>query len=238
MQEFGGVRRAVPLQAVIQGNRQARPAAPGPKAEAQEIPAVKTACFELLLESLGETCSLSPKTLEKLQWAGKLDLHRDVEKAERLWQELRVQLQPADQERTLRELMQTLMPDALQPEAGSLLHKAISSRLTEEQLQCWHEEQRRRRRFQRQADVQRQVLLCAQRATLTSAQRDAFAEFLNGRLDSPPQQARLEFGRDEGETALAEAPDEALKPLFGEAQWPVIRERLLELREAHPRAER
>lgn len=235
MQEFGGVMRAVPLQAVAQGNRRVRFSAEKPKAATKEIPAVKTACFELLLESLGETCSLSPQMREKLKWAGKLDLHRDAARVVKLQEKLQTQLQPAEQERALRELVQVLTPDALLPESDSLLRKAVDSRLTAEQRQRWSEFEERRRQFQRQADVQRQILLCSQRATLTVAQWDAFAELLNDRLDLLPQDRR-ERRQDEVEIALAQAPDDVLQPLFGEAQWAAIREQLKELRLAHPPA--
>ena len=86
---------------------------------------------------------------------------------------------PQNKNVRLRALMQALTPDTLLPEAGSLLHKAIDSRLTAEQRQGWNEFEQRRRQFLRQADVQRQILLCSQRATLTVAQWDAFAELLN-----------------------------------------------------------
>ena len=185
-----------------------------------------------MLEALDKTCSLSPEVWAKLHWAGKLDLYHDAAKAAELQQELQTQLPPARRDEATHELVQALSPDDLLPETGSLLGKAINSRLSAEQLQRWNDDQRQRQEFQRRAQVQVQVFLCSQQTSLAAVQWDALAELLNARLGSLPQPP--EGHQDDVETVLARTPDDALKPLFGEVQWAAVNSWLRELRKIHP----
>jgi hypothetical protein len=208
-----------------------RPAAAEVRHRPAKHPADRVACFELLLEALDKTCSLSPEVWAKLHWAGKLDLYHDAAKAAELQQELQTQLPPERRDEAMHELVQALSPDDLLPAIGSLLGKAINSRLSAEQMQRWNDDQRRRQEFQRRAQVQLQVFFCSRQATLTAEQWAALAELLNARMGPLPQ---LPEGHDDdAETVLAQMPDDALKPLFGEAQWAAVNSRLRELREVH-----
>ena len=191
----------------------------------------RVACFELLLESLDKTCSLSPEVWAKLHWAGKLDLYHDAAKVAELQQEQQTQLPPARRDEAMHELVQVLAPDDLRPVESSLLYKAIENRLSAEQWQRWNEDQRQRQEFQRRAQVQVQVFLCSKQASLAAAQWDALAGLLNARMGPLPQ--RPEGHDDEVENVLAQTPDDALKPLFGEAQWAAVNRRLRELRKIH-----
>lgn len=202
------------------------------------IPSERAARVELLIDAIGRACRLSPPVRKKLLLAGKLGLHREAVRIAELRRQLQEGLPPERRNRAWDELAQAVTRDDLRAEGEPLLHKAMNSHLSPEQRRLWAESLRRRREFQRQARLQIQVLAVFERSRLTTSQWDALAELLNAQLIDMPQEEDADGGRNEAETTVARTPDEKLKPLFAEAQWDAIRERLAELRNALPPAER
>ena len=163
LQDKRGQLRVVMYRPAEKRGEAAQAAGEQQDAGAPVIPSERTACLDLLIDAVGQTCKPSPPVHKKLLLAGKLGLHREAVRIAELRRQLQANLAPERRKRAWDDSRELLARDDLLPERDALLHKAMDSHLSPEQRRLWRESLRRRREFQRHASLQLQVLAFSER---------------------------------------------------------------------------
>ncbi|MGH7136355.1 MAG: hypothetical protein ACREHD_11485 [Pirellulales bacterium] len=185
--------------------------------------------LRMRIDFIDAACGLSPVQRDKLLLAGKLDVKRLDEPAP-----LAQKQAPAElglRVRRVRLPGGVSLPIAIFNEARSYFRKSVEGRLSEEQKQRLAAAERERRAFERQAIVAAAVIGFEHAALLTAEQCDALAEALNAALADDDHSDRLDdrlFWAD----GMARLPEEKLRPLFADFQWPLAQGRQKWLAEA------
>ncbi|HET6881134.1 MAG TPA: hypothetical protein VFI31_13320 [Pirellulales bacterium] len=199
----------------------------GPKL-ADQVRCLTTHLEEWIAE-VDAACQLTATQREKLLLAGKLDVQALESRQERLPEQV------ADGQRiSFGEVSvpsgKPVIPLTVLTDGASFFQRALKGRLSAEQRRQWTAVEGERRAFQRKAAVAAVVAGFERVAALTSHECESLSAALNGSLAADdfggPADWRLAYLR-----RLAQLPEQQLRPLFSECQWPSAREQYLQLAE-------
>jgi hypothetical protein len=186
------------------------------------------------LDDLAQSCELTESQRQKLQLAGRGDIHRLFDRIEELRRKF--QTVKSDQNR-IGEILQAMQPLQLTMRTGmfgesSLFAKALRSTLTTEQVERVETADRKRRTFRYRAVVAGVVARLDDDVALRAAQRRQLEQLL---LDETRPPAN--FSQYDSMVVLVQAarlPEEKLKPLFDEPQWKVLKKQFEQARGIEP----
>lgn len=191
----------------------------------RELPAVDrdrrlSEHLQMRIDFIGAACGLSPVQRDKLLLAGKLDIKRLDEPAPLAQKQAPAELGMRVQR--VRLPGGVSLPIALFSESQSYFRKSVEGRLSDEQKQRLAAAERERRAFQRQAIVAAAVIGFERSALLTADQCDALAEALNAALADDDRSDRLN-DRLFWVSRITRVPEDNLRTLFLDFQWPLAR---------------
>lgn len=182
------------------------------------------------IEQIDRACKLTGAQKARLQLAGQGDIKRLHDRIEeKRWSVVGV---PQDRAR-LNEILRELQPlrIAIQSDPfgeGSIFEKTIKTHLKENQFQQYRNDVDERLRFRHQAAIDMVVAMFDRRAGLTGEQRRQFAQVLR-RSTRPPRRSGP-YDYYVMMIQAADAPEEALKPIFDDAQWASLRHQMQQAR--------
>jgi hypothetical protein len=196
----------------------------GPRTEDQQRQLISY--LERAVGDLDASCGLSAAQKQKLLLAGKLDVQAWREQVPSPPDKL-----PPGQEMVI-QMRQVVGSDARLPssifsEAASCYQKALHNRLLDEQKQKLAAAGRERRAFQREALVALVVLGFERCAALTAAQCEALTTMLDEAApfdEESPNDWRVDFLQ-----RIAQLPEQKLRPIFFDFQWPAASQQLAKL---------
>jgi hypothetical protein len=178
------------------------------------------------LDDLEQSCALTEAQRQKLQLAGRGDIHRLFDRIEELRRKF--QTVKSDQNR-IGEILQAMQPLQLAMRSGlfgeaSLFAKTVRGTLTTDQVERVETADRERRAFRYRVVVAAVVARLDDEVALRAAQRRELERVLF-ELTRPP----ANFSQYDPMVVLAQAsrlPEEKLKPLFDGPQWKTFRKQL------------
>jgi hypothetical protein len=184
------------------------------------------------LEFVAEIGSLQPAQRRKLELAGRGDIVRFFESAERLlsqlphgsvrqseWQEVWQKLAPVRQQFTLGL-----------HERGSLFYKTVRTTLSAEQLEALHRLEWQRARRHYEAQIAAALVMFDSHVPLTIAQRKRLTELLLAQPVPPRMAVQNHYQYWFIYYRMSRLPEQELKRLFDEVEWKVVGRLLDQLR--------
>ena len=175
--------------------------------------------LQMRMDYIDAACDLTAAQREKLWLAGTLDIKRLDERARSAQKQV-----PAELGIRLQRLRITggaaPLPVTIFSDTESYFRKSIAGRLSDEQNERLATAERERRAFDRQAIVAAAVIGFERSALLTADQCDALAEALNAALADDDRSDRLD-DRLFWASRITRVPEETLRPLFVDFQWPL-----------------
>lgn len=181
-----------------------------------------TAHAQRLVETVNAVCGLSQHQRDKLLLSATLDIER--------WREqfLREPEQAPDEQQVVIRVARASDDDLRLPlmifdDAASSFRKAVERQLSDDQRRLLNAAEDDRRAFQRRALVEA-VTIGFERATaLTAEGCDHLSDSLYDLLTSADRPVTLDLLRD-WLRQIASLPEERMRPLFSDVQWPFARE--------------
>jgi hypothetical protein len=183
-----------------------------------------------LVDTADTVCLLDDSQREKLRLAGKIDIDRFAEHY-RAVESLEVE-NPLDREKRLSSLSH--LASGIFAELSSNYQKALAARLTADQRRKLAAAEGERCLFYRQALVEAVVVGFERSASLTSAQCVELTQTLEDvvRGCNSPRPWRSDCLR-----TIVELPEEMLRPIVTNEQWPAIKRQMWQLGEIGRRLE-
>lgn len=176
------------------------------------------------IEFVAHVGTLQPAQRRKLELAGRGDIVRFFESAEKLLsQQPRGQVSQAE----CQEVWQKLSPVRQQftlglHERGSLFHKTVRTTLTSEQLETLDrmEQQRAKRHYEAQIAAALAMLDC--RIPLTRAQRERLTELLLAEATPPRMRGHAYYQYYFVYYRMSRLPEQELRKVFDDVEWKVL----------------
>ncbi|MGH7137950.1 MAG: hypothetical protein ACREHD_19550, partial [Pirellulales bacterium] len=176
------------------------------------------------VDEIDAACTLTPSQCDKLRLAGRIDIDR---LRERLSSAPPEKLAPDEELVVQKQQFQGAvepLPLEIFRGVNSYFRRSLESRLLDDQKARLASADRERRDFQRQALVEAIVAGFEVAASLTADQYDALNAALNAELADASDSATLDW-RLECLRRVSQLPEERLRPIFFDFQWPYVRER-------------
>lgn len=187
-----------------------------------------------LIDRIDGCCQLTERQREKLHLAGKIDIQRQFEQAPPAGEP------PNEQAELLAAVKRSAAlaqwPPAVFTAADSAYQKALRKQLSGDQQARLSADARARREFQQQALVETIIVGFARSASLTSDQCEEVAAALTESLSDMPDDAARNWPT-QGLRHIAELPEEKVRPLFSDFQWPAAQRHLATLAAAAQQVE-
>ncbi len=196
--------------------------------QVESLPAARQRAEELLagqIEFVAQVGSLQPAQRRKLELAGRGDIVRFFESAQKLLGELpRGQVRQTEWQEAWQKMapVQQRFARGLH-ECGSLFHKTVRTTLTAEQLHRLEQLEQQRARWHYQAQIAAALVIFDNQVPLTIAQRNRLTELL---LAEPPP-PRIAGNRYDQYYyvfyRMSRLPEPELKRIFDDVEWKVVR---------------
>ncbi|MHC5538038.1 hypothetical protein ACYOEI_07370 [Singulisphaera rosea] len=187
------------------------------------------------IAEIDRSCRLSEKQREKLALAGRGDITRFLDELETVRQRIRSDMGDQTQQFRNIERFQVLRSRSRTGlfEEGSVFAKTLNGGLLQdEQTEAYAKDLRQKRYFHFKSRAEEVVWSMAEVLSLTDSQRGQFLQLLLKETEPP-----VVFGPDDVSVVLclvADLHESKLKPIFNDAQWKILRERLERAKRREP----
>jgi hypothetical protein len=188
------------------------------------------ALLNLQVEEIDRVCRLTEEQKKKLQLIGRGDIKRLFDAFEKA--KHRFKLLNNDVQR-LQEIMKDVSPLQTMIQAGlfegkSLFSRSLHHTLTAEQIVQYESVAQERRAFRHRAQIELAVDFLEQSVPLRDAQRRQVIDLLIKETKAP--RMATDYGMYLVIYRLGRMPEEKVKPLFTNVQWPVVKQFLNQYR--------
>jgi hypothetical protein len=195
------------------------------------------------IREIGRTCKLADSQKHKLQLAGRGDIKRFFDR----YEEVKRKAEATEQdEQVVQEIPQDINALQMNLQAGlfhddSLLIKSLPNTLTGNQLARYNALARELRASRHRENIQRaaasfqrwfQVIRRNQNVTLRKEQREKLITLMTQETKPSPHPGP--YDTQVILVQLSRLPEERLKPLFDEDQWPIVSQQLAGYQQQEP----